>query len=71
MNEDNCSIFCDICFSSVANNVLTRLPNGGDFGDLTIVDAGDTLQGTLDFSNNRIVFLETNTFTNLSVADYL
>ncbi|XP_045176442.2 leucine-rich repeat-containing protein 15-like [Mercenaria mercenaria] len=56
---------------TVANNVLTRLPNGGDFADLSIIDAGDTLQGTLDFSNNRLVFLETNTFVNLAVADYL
>ncbi|XP_053383664.1 slit homolog 1 protein-like [Mercenaria mercenaria] len=58
---------------TVANNVLTRLPNGGDFADLSIIiiDASDTLQGTLDFTNNRLVFLETNTFVNLTVADYL
>ncbi|XP_060555809.1 uncharacterized protein LOC132716530 [Ruditapes philippinarum] len=56
---------------TVANNVLTKLPNGGDFADLVIIDAGDTLQGTMDFTNNRLVYLETHTFVNLVVADYL
>lgn len=50
-----------ICMcSDVANNVLTRLPNGGDFEDMIV-------QYYMDFSNNRLVFLERNTFVNLTV----
>lgn len=59
------------CFRSLAYNKLTRLPNGGDFADLTVVDAGEPLQGTMDFSNNRLVILDTNTFQNLVVAETL
>ncbi|XP_052265940.1 uncharacterized protein LOC127868328 [Dreissena polymorpha] len=55
---------------SVAYNKLTRLPNAGDFADLSIVNAGDNGQGVMDFSNNRLVILESNTFERLNVAEY-